>query len=281
MPDDVIELAKITPNQTLSSYSRIYGQGKPNPKVEPSVTLQAYYDLEPKRKRPARPSPPQLIGESSHPSSWSSERTLVSSHPNSSDIVLPRTPSPPPPKSPKLRREKWDSAPGVLLPGDPDPNDDYYRIMNTIPRPYTWPSHHPPASFTPDPSKQCTESDCPLNRTLSIVHAQGPYTYHGVPRKWIRAALFGVSNPPPEIWDAYDRICLSRGKGGAKADEDLIIPFAFFHAGDLGETKNEALQELYEDSGKPGVTDFLLDVMGLLREKEKKRGCGALFGCFR
>ena len=49
---------------------------------------------------------------------------------------------------------------------------------------------------------QCLEPSCPLR----WVHTKGPYHHKGDHNNKIMTGLFGHSNPPPEIWNAYRKM---------------------------------------------------------------------------
>ncbi|KAL2047172.1 hypothetical protein N7G274_001191 [Stereocaulon virgatum] len=89
---------------------------------------------------------------------------------------------------------------------------------------YIFPPGQTPKELIPDPSKPCLNEDCPLTQA-NISHNQGPYFHNDEAR--VRE-MFGVSNPPPDILEAWRR--MFSGKRYSKADEDKVIAFAFFHA---------------------------------------------------
>lgn len=107
-----------------------------------------------------------------------------------------------------------------------------------------------PRGFIAD---QCFESSCPIR----WAHAKGPYHHKGHQNSKIMTGLFGHSNPPPEIWNAYrnmvERTCEAcKGKGSLpdgnlrpKEDEDLVIAFATFHYGDLSDMSGEEFHRCY------------------------------------
>ena len=96
-------------------------------------------------------------------------------------------------------------------------------------KPYVFPPSETPPELIPDRSKQCLNEDCPLNQA-NIAHNQGHY-YHDS-RPGVRG-MFGVSNPPPDILEAWRRMfCRKRY---SKADEDTVIPFVYFHSWKLDE----------------------------------------------
>ena len=90
-----------------------------------------------------------------------------------------------------------------------------------------------PGAFVPE---QCFESSCPIK----IAHAKGPYHHLGQRTNKIMTGLFGHSNPPPEILNAYlnmvhltcdGQVISPDGRSGSKSDDDLVINFATFHYG--------------------------------------------------
>ena len=86
---------------------------------------------------------------------------------------------------------------------------------------------------------QCLEPSCPLR----WAHTKGPYHHNGDRNNKIMTGLFGHSNPPPEIWNAYRRMVQLTSAGAmmspdigrprSRADEALVIGFAKFHFGEL------------------------------------------------
>ncbi len=92
---------------------------------------------------------------------------------------------------------------------------------------------------------QCLEPSCPIR----WAHAKGSYHHLGDRHHKIMTGLFGHSNPPPEIWNAYRNMVNLTGDGGvvpspdrrpgSKADEDLVIAFAMFHYGELNGISGE------------------------------------------
>ena len=104
-----------------------------------------------------------------------------------------------------------------------------------------------PRKFMPD---QCLESSCPIR----FAHAKGPYHHRGQRHNKIMTGLFGHSNPPPEIWNAYrnmvhltsDGEMLSPdGRPSSTADDDLVIAFAIFHYGELNSMGGEEFHRRY------------------------------------
>ena len=104
-----------------------------------------------------------------------------------------------------------------------------------------------PRAFIAD---QCLESSCPIR----WAHAKGPYHHKGHRNGNIMTGLFGHSNPPPEIWNAYrNMIRITRdGKNISvnecprpKMDEDIVIAFATFHFGELNSMSGEEFHKRY------------------------------------
>ena len=52
--------------------------------------------------------------------------------------------------------------------------------------------------------------------------------------------MFGKSDPPPEVWAAYERL-RERGEDG-KEEEDMVIPFAYWHFGWPDEGCDEGIE---------------------------------------
>ncbi|KAL9128591.1 MAG: hypothetical protein Q9217_002756 [Psora testacea] len=70
----------------------------------------------------------------------------------------------------------------------------------------------------------CKERDCPV----WIQHEKGPYLHEGKLRTR-EGKIFGASNPPPRIWQAYDRI--KGGKSVPEKDVSLVNSFVRYHFG--------------------------------------------------
>ena len=67
------------------------------------------------------------------------------------------------------------------------------------------PSGQESKAFYPDPEKVCTYLDCPINRVSKLQHQQGVYLHEGQGNDTRpNVKIFGISNPPPDIWQAYD-----------------------------------------------------------------------------
>lgn len=104
-----------------------------------------------------------------------------------------------------------------------------------------------PRAFIAD---QCLESSCPLR----WAHAKGPYHHKGDRHNKIMTGLFGHSNPPPEIWNAYrnmvhitcdGEVISPNGRPGSQADEDLVIAFATLHFGELNGISGDEFHRRY------------------------------------
>ena len=50
--------------------------------------------------------------------------------------------------------------------------------------------------------------------------------------------MFGTSDPPPEVWTAYEKLQDSDNKD----DKDLVIPFAYYHFGYPDDLFDEAIE---------------------------------------
>ena len=99
-------------------------------------------------------------------------------------------------------------------------------------------------------SNQCLEPSCPI----SWAHAKGPYHHRGKRHNKIMTGLFGHSNPPPEIWNAYrnmvhltsgGEVVSPDGDSELKAEHDLVIAFATFHFGALNGMNGEDFHRRY------------------------------------
>ena len=104
-----------------------------------------------------------------------------------------------------------------------------------------------PRAFIAD---QCLESSCPIR----WAHAKGPYHHKGHRNSNIMTGLFGHSNPPPEIWNAYRNMIRITKDGetisvnerpGPKMDEDIVIAFATFHFGELNSMSGDEFHKRY------------------------------------
>ena len=104
-----------------------------------------------------------------------------------------------------------------------------------------------PRGFIAD---QCLESSCPIR----WAHAKGPYHHKGLRSSNIMTGLFGHSNPPPEIWNAYRNMIRITRDGKTislnerprpKVDEDIVIAFAMFHYGELNSMSGEDFHKRY------------------------------------
>ena len=104
-----------------------------------------------------------------------------------------------------------------------------------------------PRAFIAD---QCLESSCPIR----WAHAKGPYHHKGHRNSNIMTGLFGHSNPPPEIWNAYRNMIRITRDGETislnerprpKMDEDIVIAFATFHFGELNSMSGDEFHKRY------------------------------------
>ena len=104
-----------------------------------------------------------------------------------------------------------------------------------------------PRGFIAD---QCLESSCPIR----WAHAKGPYHHNGHQNSTILTGLFGHSNPPPEIWNAYRNMIRITRDGETispnerprpKTDEDVVIAFATFHYGELNGMSGDEFHRRY------------------------------------
>ena len=75
----------------------------------------------------------------------------------------------------------------------------------------------------------CTASDCPVRGT----HFMGNYRHNNEPPP-TPASVFGFSNPPPHVWDAYRRTLLMVcGKMESSVENDMILmAFLRYHVDD-------------------------------------------------
>lgn len=121
--------------------------------------------------------------------------------------------------------------------------DSATKIPNSVPKL----EFGVPRKFMPN---QCRESSCPIR----FAHAKGPYHHRGQRHNKIMTGLFGHSNPPPEIWNAYrnmvhltsdGEIISPDGRPGSRADDDLVIAFAMFHYGGLNSMGGEEFHRRY------------------------------------
>ena len=128
--------------------------------------------------------------------------------------------------------------PGTILPKErhlPDAGRESDFNISVISE-YIFPSFKDPEPWNPDPAKECTEIDCPLVRVFKIPHRQGNYFHRGSPMT--EQSMFGTSDPPPEVWTAYEKLQDSDNK----VDKDLVIPFAYYHFGYPDDRFDEAIE---------------------------------------
>ena len=119
--------------------------------------------------------------------------------------------------------------PGTILPKTrhlPDARRESDLATSVISA-YVFPSYQDPSPNSPNPTQACTEISCPLVHVLKIPHQRGPYFHNGSPMMRGQQSMFGTSDPPPEVWAAYERL----REGDGKEEEDMVIPFAYYHFG--------------------------------------------------
>ncbi|CAF9911600.1 MAG: hypothetical protein ALECFALPRED_007408 [Alectoria fallacina] len=83
----------------------------------------------------------------------------------------------------------------------------------------------------PAGTSRCNNRNCPIKGR----HEQGPYLHEGKLRTR-EGAMFGSSNPPPEIWFLYDRLREENLQGARRKGFAPVELFAKFH---FGETRGE------------------------------------------
>lgn len=98
---------------------------------------------------------------------------------------------------------------------------------------------------------QCLEPTCPIR----WAHEKGPYYHMGQRHNKIMTGLFGASNPPPAIWNAYRNMVHLTSDGEvispdgcpeSKAEEhELVIAFAIFHFGSLNGISGQEFHRRY------------------------------------
>ncbi|KAL9638574.1 MAG: hypothetical protein Q9164_001463 [Protoblastenia rupestris] len=115
---------------------------------------------------------------------------------------------------------------------------------------------------------RCRERDCPI----WIQHEKGPYIHEGKLRMR-EGTIFGASNPPPRIWQAYDRIKV--GKSVPKKDALLVSSFVKYHfgfsdKGDLEERGSpvESSSGSVASSSRAGGLIGVLERFGALRRRK-------------
>ena len=152
---------------------------------------------------------------------------------NSLKIIIPK---------PELDGHKANDS--ELITSVPDVDDDGQLVLkNDKPKL----EFGTPRGFIAD---QCLESSCPIR----WAHAKGPYHHKGHRKSNILTGLFGHSNPPPEIWNAYRNMIRITSDGETispnerprpKMDEDVVIAFAMFHYGELNSMSGEEFHKRY------------------------------------
>ncbi|KAL8752076.1 MAG: hypothetical protein Q9199_005992 [Rusavskia elegans] len=143
-------------------------------------------------------------------------------------------------------------------------NESYHEMLYRLCRQNLPPGH--PFTLTsttvPPPSPLCLYPSCPVQGT----HAQGLFTYRGVPNDWeLEEYDFGASNPPPDIWFARHRIMHETG-----SNEDYHMVHSFIHYHYVARTAPE--QE--DRAHSPSVTssgDHDTNMMELTEEMAETR----------
>ncbi|KAL9101803.1 MAG: hypothetical protein Q9163_002974 [Psora crenata] len=89
----------------------------------------------------------------------------------------------------------------------------------------------------------CKEHDCPI----WTQHEKGPYLHQGKLR--VReGTIFGASNPPPRIWQAYDRI--KSGMSVPEKDVALVNSFVKYHFGFSDKGDLEEVESAVKNSSR-------------------------------
>ena len=145
---------------------------------------------------------------------------------------------------PKLELDDHKATDSGLITSVPDVDEDgQLKLKNDKPKL----EFGTPRTFIAD---QCLEPGCPIR----FAHAKGPYHHKGHRNNNIMTGLFGHSNPPPEIWNAYRNMIRITRNGKTislnerprpKMDEDVVIAFALFHYGELNSMSGEEFHKRY------------------------------------
>ena len=147
------------------------------------------------------------------------------------------------PVSSRDENKKTNSSRLITSVPDVDDDDGQLKLKNDKPAL----EFGTPRRFIAD---QCLESSCPIR----WAHAKGPYHHQGRRNSHILTGLFGHSNPPPEIWNAYRNMIRVTRDGEsisvnerprAGVDEDVVIAFAMFHYGELNGMSGEEFHRRY------------------------------------
>ena len=146
------------------------------------------------------------------------------------------------PESEPDEQKAKDSVSITSVP-DVDDDDGHLNLKNDKPKL----EFGTPRRFIAD---QCLEPSCPIR----WAHAKGPYHHNGHQNSTILTGLFGHSNPPPEIWNAYRNMIRITRDGETispnerprpKTDEDVVIAFATFHYGELNGMSGDEFHKRY------------------------------------
>ena len=145
---------------------------------------------------------------------------------------------------PKSEPDEHKESDSGLITSVPDVDEDgQLKLKNDKPKL----EFGTPRGFIAD---QCLESSCPIR----WAHAKGPYHHKGHRNGNILTGLFGHSNPPPEIWNAYRNMIRITKDGETislnerprpRMDEDVVIAFAMFHFGELNSMSGEEFHKRY------------------------------------
>lgn len=134
--------------------------------------------------------------------------------------AYPLVPRPAAQKTPTPRREPVppptpaDSRSSVFYPGLLDNAYQEGLPPSFAPQSLVYSALHPATS--------CKRPTCPVK----VPHCEGPYQHEGVPGKG-NHAVWGVCNPPPDVWAAFER----QRKGKASwEDIDLVLRFSECHS---------------------------------------------------
>ena len=83
----------------------------------------------------------------------------------------------------------------------------------------------PDAPAQPILVERCTSPTCPVPNT--IIHARGPYLHTVEPRMEIGVYPFGLSIPPPPVWDMAHRLYSGDEQPG---DREAVESFTRNHS---------------------------------------------------
>ena len=183
-----------------------------------------------KRHTAPHPAPQTAVHFAARPS----QPTVSNPYPENWPLSGPLNSHPP-----LSHREKVSNAPNPLGTAP--------SAAKAKENPFTPPIPHFPT--TQNSAARCRSLFCPIKR---IPHKKGPYLHGGKLRSQPEGGeVFGSSNPPPEIWEAYERIKDEDGKGGiggrrkdqvAACDVNLVRAFVKHHFG-----RTQVFEEVKEE----------------------------------